>query len=238
MPDSSLGILKKAGKIYFDDDNGAPEAEALANARWPVTVSKLIDVHSAVHRHVPLDVINVRMLDKQGRMIGMHVFVGLFTSSTYSCRTNEIPIVRQKVRETVEKADFKKGSHDAKALEHILEKMPRDELFQATVEEVGELAMGILRLQAKQHIALFTHLDPLRQYMSCLVYVPRDRYNTSFRQRATEILEAGIGGKVTNFFTTLDDSALARILFTVRLENQHAEYDHGAVEHQLIDIGR
>ncbi len=235
---SDLGILKQASAIYFDDDNGAPEAEALAQSRWPIMVSKLIDEYATVHRHVPMDVVSARMLDKHGRLIGMHIFVGLFTSSTYSCRTADIPIVRQKVRDTIDSVAFKPGSHDAKALEHILEKMPRDELLQASPEEVRNLALGILRLQTKPRVALFTHLDPMKQYMSCLVYVPRDRYNTTFRTRATQILEAGINGRVTNYFTSLDDSALARILFTVRLDRPDAQFDADALEKQLIDMGR
>ena len=238
VPGTDLGLLKKPGKIYFDDDNGSPEAEAMATARWPVTVSKLIDERSSVHRHVPLDVVSIKMLDKQGQLIGMHVFVGLFTSTTYSCRTGDIPIVRQKVRQTIESVAFKPGSHDAKALEHILEKMPRDELFQASTDEVRDLSLGILRLQTKPRIALFTHLDPMKQYMSCLVYVPRDRYDTDFRLNATRVLEAGINGRVTNYFTSLDDSALARILFTVRLDRPDPQFDHAKLEQQLIDIGR
>lgn len=236
---SDLGVLKGGQKLGFGEDISGAKMALLAEARWPVTVSKLIEQYAAVHRRVPLDAVGIKILGKDGSLQGMHLFVGLFTSSTYSCRTSEVPIVRQKVAETINRAGFIKGSHDAKALEHILEKMPRDELFQASSEDVDRLALGILRLQAKQRIALFTHMDPMKQYMSCLLYVPRDRYNTRFRLQAARILEHGYRGKVVNYFTTLDDSPLARLLFTVLLEDgADASYDQGYIEAQLIELGR
>lgn len=236
---SDLGVLKGGQKLGFGEDISGSKIELLAEARWPVMVSKLIEQYAAVHRRVPLDAVGVKILGRDGSLQGMHLFVGLFTSSTYSCRTNEVPIVRQKVAETIARAGFIKGSHDAKALEHILEKMPRDELFQASPEDVDRLSLGILRLQAKQRIALFTHMDPMKQYMSCLLYVPRDRYNTRFRLQAARILEHGYRGRVVNYFTTLDDSPLARLLFTVLLEDGAEEgYDQGYIEAQLIELGR
>lgn len=239
VPGSDLGVLKGGQTLGFGEDISAAKMALLAEARWPVMVSKLIEQYAAVHRRVPLDAIGIKILGKDGSLQGMHLFVGLFTSSTYSCRTSEVPIVRQKVAETVGRAGFIKGSHDAKALEHILEKMPRDELFQASPEDVDRLSLGILRLQAKQRIALFTHMDPMKQYMSCLLYVPRDRYNTRFRLQAARILEHGYRGRVVNYFTTLDDSPLARLLFTVLLEDgADAGYDQGYIEAQLIELGR
>lgn len=236
---TDLGILKNGQSLGFGLRLSSAKMAILAKARWPVVVGKLIEQYATVHRRVPMDVIGIKILGRDGNLQGMHLFVGLFTSSTYSCRTGEVPIVRRKVLDTVEHAGFIKGSHDAKTLEHILEKMPRDELLQATPEDVERLALGILRLQAKQRIALFTHMDPLKQYMSCLIYVPRDRYNTRFRLQAGRILEHGYRGRVANYFTTLDDSPLARLLFTVVLEDSADEsYDQGYIEAQLIELGR
>jgi len=235
---SSLGVLRNEHSLSFGLGVGSPEVEALKRGRWPVMVSKLVENYATVHRRVPLDAISVKIVDNAGQLVGMHLFVGLFTSSTYSCRTSEIPMVRQKVLETVEKAGFIRGTHDYKALEHILEKMPRDELFQVTTDDLHGLSLGILRLQIKQRVALFAHLDPMGQYMSCLVYVPRERYNTIFRLQAARMLEVALNGRVTNYFTTLDDSLLARVLFTVRLEQGVGTFDAAAVEAQLIELSR
>ncbi len=238
-PGSDLGIMRNNKTLYFGHGADSPEVRALKGAAGPVMICKLIDKYSTVHRRVPLDAVVVKMTDKQGNLAGMHLFLGLFTSSTYSCRTADVPLVRAKVAGTIHRAGFAAGTHDRTALEHILEKMPRDELFQVTEDELSTIALGILRLQSKQRVALFTHMDPMRQYMSCLVYVPRDRYNTKFRSDAAAILEAALQGRVTNHFTSLDDSALARVLFTINLGGkQPSDFDRAATERQLIDIGR
>ncbi len=239
VPGSDLGVLRNDKDLCFGQGIDSPEARALKKLKSPVLVSKLIDQYATVHRRVPMDAVSVKILDSKGHLIGAHLFIGLFTSSTYSCRTDEVPMVRRKVQETIKRAGFSAGTHDRKALEHILEKMPRDELLQVTEDELYTMALGILRLQAKQRVALFTHIDPMQQYMSCLVYVPRDRCNTKFRRQAGEILEHAFQGKATNHFTTLDDSPLARVLFTIRLSsNQKVHFDQVAVEHQLIELGR
>ena len=87
------------------------------------------------------------------------------------------------MQRTIERAGFAAESHDGKALLHILETFPRDELFQITEDELYDTAIGILNLQERQRIALFVRRDPLERFVSCLVFVPRDRYDTQLRQR-------------------------------------------------------
>ena len=236
---SGLGVLSGKKDFLFGYDGVEPELAAFESSPWPVVVVKLIDHPATVHRSVPMDAIAIKIMGKDGTVTGMHVFVGLFTSSTYSCRTIEVPIVRQKVQRTLANAGFVRGSHDAKALEHILEKMPRDELFQVSTEDLQALAHGVLSLQIKNRIALFTHMDPLQQYMSCLVYVPRDRYNTQLRKQAAKLVEKSVAGNVVNAFTSMDDSPLARMLYIIRLDGKQEDaYDHAQLEKDLQALGR
>ncbi len=235
---SELGLLKD-GRHVLDCMTLQREYEMLSSTSEPVVVSKWINEYSTVHRRVPFDVINVKIFDKSGAIIGQHVFVGLFTSSTYSCRTLDVPLVRQKVKDTLDKTRLGHDSHDRKALEHILEKYPRDELFQLSVDELVETSLGILQLQERQNIAFFARKDPLERYVSCLVYVPRDIYDTRFRKNVEAILEKHLDGVCTNFYTTLDDSPLARVLFTVLIETPPiVEFDADEIEKELIEVGR
>ncbi|MGM0421941.1 MAG: NAD-glutamate dehydrogenase [Pseudomonadota bacterium] len=235
---SGLGLLSNGKDILSESDHGDLEVQTLEGNDTPVVISKLINQRSTVHRRVPFDLILVKILNKDNELVGRHVFIGLFTSSTYSCRTNEVPIIRRKVQETISKASFGHDSHDHKALEHILEKFPRDELFQVETDELVATALGILRLQERQRIALFTRLDKLGKYMSCLVYIPRDRFDSGFRIVISDILERELGGTLTSFYTTLDDSPLARILFTISLSELKEKYDVPALEQKLIEAGR
>src|SRR5262249_2190278 len=100
---------------------------------------------------------------------------------------------------------------------HILETLPRDELFQASEDDLLTTALGVLDLQDHRRTALFVHPDPFGRWASCLVYVPRDRYDTNLRIRFQEILEAGFGGKAESFSVQALETQLAHGRFIVRL---------------------
>src|SRR5262249_2690308 len=150
-----------------------------------------------------------------------------------------IPLLRHKVRRTIERAGLAPASHDGKALLHILETFPRDELFQITEEELFSTAIGIFNLQERQRIALFVRRDPLERFVSCLVYVPRERYDTRLRQTVAAIIEEAFAGIVTDFYTHLDESALASVQFIVRVTRGAVPpVDVAALEQRLAEAGR
>ena len=80
------------------------------------------------------------------------------------------------------------------------------------------MATGILHLQERQKVAMFVRRDPFGRYVSCLVYAPRDRYNTRLRRQIQSVIEAGFGGQITAFYTQLSDEVLARLHFIVKTE--------------------
>ena len=105
--------------------------------------------------------------------------------------------------------------HDRKALTHILETYPRDELLQIGVDDLTEIVRGVLNLQERQRTALFIRRDAFDRFASVLVYVPRDRYDTELRRRMARILEEELGGEIASFATHIGDDPLARVHFTV-----------------------
>ena len=102
-----------------------------------------------------------------------------------------------------------RGSHDGKALLHILDTYPRDELLQIGEDALYDTAIGVLNLQERQRIALFMRRDPLERFVSCIVYVPRERYDTLLRQTFAAILAeaAFAGSRCRPIYTHLDDQA-------------------------------
>lgn len=131
----------------------------------------------------------------------------------------------------LERAGFDPRSHDGKALTHILENFPRDELFQITDDELFEIAIGVLHLQERQRTALFVRRDPFERFMTCLVYVPRDRYDTDLRRRIQAILERAFDGTCSAFFTQLAESVLARVQFVIETKpGGIPDYDVGEIE--------
>ena len=102
------------------------------------------------------------------------------------------------MRHIVARAGLSPTGHDGKALLHILDTFPRDELFQGSEDELFETAIGILNLQERQRIALFVRRDPLERFVSCLVYVPRERYDSALRRRFAAILEEAFAGRIAD----------------------------------------
>ncbi|MGB4057917.1 MAG: NAD-glutamate dehydrogenase, partial [Alphaproteobacteria bacterium] len=238
---SSLGLLRDdVSPAYINEhDEGLPRnLQELRRSLPPVSVSKTNRL-STVHRRVPMDAIAIKTYDSKGKVKGEKLFLGLFTSVTYSRSVSDVPFLREKVEEIMEMSNFLPGSHNRKALRHILEKYPRDELFQIPNEELHHIALEILRLQERQRIALFIRKDSFKRYVSCLVYVPRDRFGTNLRKNIGRILENELNGKLSNFYTTLDDSVFARVMFIININQKDPpQFNPAEIETKLQEAGK
>ncbi|MGB1077498.1 MAG: NAD-glutamate dehydrogenase domain-containing protein, partial [Bdellovibrionales bacterium] len=199
----------------------------------PVYVSKLNKV-STVHRKVPLDCIHVKLFDEAGTVIGEGCFIGLFTSVTYNQSLQSVPYLRYKAEQVIERAGFVHGAHDYRVLRHVLEKYPRDELFQIDIDQLTRFSQKLIKLQDYKRVALFLRKDPFERFVSCLVYVPKDRWDTRLRHKFRSILEENLNGETIDFTLSIDDSPLARLSFVIAVEPfQVVKYDQGDIETQL-----
>jgi glutamate dehydrogenase len=238
---SGLGILRDEGYSVFDLRRFGelpPDIQEFLRQPRLLFIAKS-NRRATVHRPAHMDAIGVKEFGADGRVVGMRLFLGLFTSLAYSRSPRAIPLLRQKVQKAMARAGFAAQSHDAKALLHILDTFPRDELFQIGEDELFETAMGILHLQERQRIALFVRRDPFERFVSALVYVPRERYSTELRLAFAKILEDAYGGTTAAFYTQLDESVLARIHFIIRTERGRVPaIDSAEVERRLAEAGR
>ena len=94
----------------------------------------------------------------------------------------------------LERAGFTADSYDGQDLIEILESYPRDELFQISVDDLLGISLGVLRLRERRQLKLFLRKDLYGRFMSCMVYLPRDRYTTKIRLRIQEILRSAFNG--------------------------------------------
>ncbi|BBK39686.1 glutamate dehydrogenase [Allostella sp. ATCC 35155] len=242
VPGSGLGVLAAEEAPVFDGLRHftALPGEVQRFLRRPTALVVTKSSHRArVHRPIPMDVIAVKRFDDDGAPVGLTVFAGLYTSTAYSAGARTIPILRRKVASVMDRAGFDPNSHDGKALLHILDTHPRDELFQIDEEALFETARGILHLEERPRVALFLRRDPFERFVSCLVYAPRDRYDTELRQRFQRILADTLAGEVMSFTTRLGDSPLARVHFVVRTTpGAIPDFSPEAVETLLAEAGR
>lgn len=129
-PAESLGASCDAGPIL------TPSA-----AITPVVITKA-STRSTVHRPSYLDYIGVRRFGDDGRITGELGFLGLHVSAVYQGDPKAIPLLRHKIEAVMGRAAFASEGHAARALQYILESYPRDELFQISLDELYETALG------------------------------------------------------------------------------------------------
>ena len=170
---SGLGVLSR-------DDRGEKVIELTAEMqRHARTKDWLIltkaNSRSTVHRPAYLDYVGVKVYDKNGNAVGERRFIGLLTSVAYSESPRHIPLIRHKVKKVFERGQVDERGHRGKALMHILDTYPREELFQSSVQDLTRTAIGILNLQDRQRVKFFLRRDTFRRFFSCLVLVPREK---------------------------------------------------------------
>ena len=170
-----------------------------------------------MHRPAYLDYVGVKRFDERGEVIGERRFLGLFTSAAYIESVQRIPVLRRKTRQVLEQSGYPPNSHGGKDLVEILETYPRDELFQTRIDELTETVTAVLHLQERRRLRLFMRSDDYGRYISCLVYLPRDRYTTDVRLAMQQIFTDTIGSDLIDFTARVTESVLARLHFVIRM---------------------
>jgi glutamate dehydrogenase len=242
VPGKGLGLLRDDEARMFGglrdmDKRKNPALRKYVRQNHILFVTKTNAV-TRVHRVMPMDAVFIRQFDGQGRVIGEKLFVGLFTSKTYAQTPRDIPFMRRKIADVVERMGFPSKSHDGRSLMHILNTYPHDELFQIGEDELYANALGILQLQERARVALFARRDPFGRYVTCLVYVPRDRYDSALRSKIQDFLEAAYAGKAQPWNVRIDDSRLARAFVTINLTPDSPHPDPAKLESDLRELCR
>lgn len=231
---SGLGILRDSGAKISSSFLVLPkDVRKRARAREFMIITKANSV-ATVHRPGYLDYVGIKRYDTEGDVIGEWRFLGLFTSTAYSRSPRHIPVLREKAAEVMRRSELPSSSHDLKALMHILETFPRDELFQSTTDELFETAMSVVHLQERQRVKVFIRRDSFGRFFSCLVYLPRDRYNSQVRSKIQQILVGALNGKSVEHNVYLSESALARVHFIVHtIPWKLPKYNRAALEQNV-----
>ncbi|WP_327087313.1 NAD-glutamate dehydrogenase [Nonomuraea sp. NBC_01738] len=217
VPGAALGILR-ADKIGSESFSVLPpEVRAKAREKQLLIITKA-NSRATVHRSAYLDYVGVKLFSPEGEVIGERRFLGLFTHVAYNESISRIPVLRRKLADTLDGAGLAADSHDGKDLIEILETFPRDELFQTSVEQLVPIALGVLRLRERKQVKLFLRRDDYGRYISCLIYLPRDRYTTKVRLKMQELLLKALGGTSLDYSAMIGESALARLHLVVRGE--------------------
>ncbi|MBT8224850.1 MAG: NAD-glutamate dehydrogenase [Dactylosporangium sp.] len=194
-----------------------PQARAGAPERRLLTITKA-NVRSTVHRASYLDYLGFRVFDAEGRVVAEHRFLGLLATTAYQTSVRDLPVIRRKVSDVMERSGLSARSHSGKHLMKILEAYPRDELFQVSTESLYQTVLGVLRQVGRRRLRLFVSPDVYGRFISCLVYLPRDRFTTANQVKIADILCLRLNGIGVDTSTRATESHLARMYLIVRID--------------------
>lgn len=213
-PGTGLGVLRKPSSSPGRRLAGLPAKKARERRRLIITKA---NSRSTVHRSSYLDYVGIKTFDAKGRVTGEHRFIGLFTSRAYSCSVVDIPFLRAKIGRIITLSGFSPDSHSGRDLMSVLEAYPRDGLFQAKDTFVADVARRVVASRHHRQTSLFLRKDEYGRFMSCLVFLPRDRYDSEVRQRVERLLVEALDGASAEYTALVTDSPLAMIHYVVRM---------------------
>ena len=213
LRDDSRSVLRQSN----EPSNIASNFEAFMGEDEPVTVAKS-NLFSRVHRRVRMDYVSIKHYTKDGKIKGETRIVGLFTADAYERSPKFVPLIRYKIAKVIKRYGADPGSHNGKRLDFVLSTFPRDELFQISEKELYRIATGVAKAFDRPRTRLFVREDTFKRFVSALVYVPRENYNSSVRRRVGQLLAQAYGGRVSAFYPQYSDSPLARVHFIIGLD--------------------
>jgi len=216
--DSELGILEDKSVLFLRSGSGfvemTPQHYAFLKEPAPIMVTKA-NIRSRVHRRSYMDYVGVKLYDAQGKTSGELRILGLFTSMSLNSPNTDVPLVRKKISEVMKRAGHDPKGHAGKALMNALDTFPRDELFQVDEDQLYDFATTIANLVDRPRVRVLSRIDRFDNFVSLLVYVPRDRYDSEVRARLGDYFAEVYQGRVSAFYPSFPEGELVRVHFII-----------------------
>jgi glutamate dehydrogenase len=239
IPGTGLGILRSDQEMSESFGRLPEPVKAKAREKTLLVLAKA-NSRATVHRPAYLDYVGVKTFDESGEVTGERRFLGLLSSAAYTESLLRIPLVKEKAKAVLKRSGFDPRSHAGKALMDTLETYPRDELLHTPVDELAPMAEAAMHARERRAVRMFIRKDTYGRYVSVLVYLPRDRYNTGVRERFAELLRQRLGAESVEFNVSIGESTTARVHFVVHLPKGESlpDIDIPDLERRLAEASR
>ncbi|MFS8047149.1 NAD-glutamate dehydrogenase [Rhizobium sp. BR 314] len=215
---AGLGILSNPDVRVLRQGKDAvtttPEILAFLNGPDFLIVTKA-NVKSIVHRRAYMDYVGIKRFDSEGNVTGELRIVGLFTSTAYTSAAAEVPLLRSKVQKVKDHFGFDPTSHSGRMLDNTLESYPRDDLFQIDTTLLANFAEQINDLTDRPRVRALPRIDHFDRFVSVIVYVPREEYDSVVREKIGNYLKTVYDGRVSAYYPAFPEGGVARVHFII-----------------------
>lgn len=212
VEDSALGVLRSTA--LTDERIEIPLAANLPDR--PLLVLTQGSAPATVHRSVYPYFVGVSILGDDGSIVGEHRFLGVFTVTALHENVLDIPVIERRVRTAIARAGFDLNSFSGQAMLEVVQSFPRTELFSIDTDTLVGTMTAVLNIGLRRQVRLFMREDPFGRFVSCLVYLPRDRYTTRVRLAMQKILHDELGGGAVEYTARVTEGDLAMLHVTIR----------------------
>ncbi len=237
IKESGLGILKDPNYHFLRHGDELVEVTEqhleFFKKPDPLMVTKA-NIRSNVHRRSFMDFIAVKTYDEKGEANGEVRIIGLFTSMSLTTPHTEVPFVRRKIFEVMRRSGLAPKSHAGKALMAALDNYPRDEVFQISEQQLLEFATIISALPDRPQVRVLPRIDPFDNYVSVLVFLPRDRYTSQLREKIAQYLTQKYKGHLSAYYPHFPEGELVRVHYIIgRREGKTPIIDREILEEEV-----
>ncbi len=232
-PSNTLGIFSIPGAPT--DEGGALGAMRYFENGGDVPLLAKAERKSTVHRRVPLDLVVVPIRE-DGKVTGIGVHAGLWTSEALTLPPEEVPILRARLEQLDRDFNFDPRGHSGKALRHSVASLPSDLLVNLSADAVRDLVMMSMSLADRPRPAMLQVRSILGGHLFSFVWLPREELTTSRRKSIALMLEAEVGTEVTSWSVELGDGDLALIRYTQYIGNDLPVPDVDALDAALVEM--
>src|SRR4051812_4780254 len=227
-------VLRRGGQLV----SITPEIMEFLKEPKQLIITKA-NVRSRVHRRVYMDYVGVKRFDNDGNLIGEFRIVGLFTSTVYTRSTRSIPYLRRKIDNLMRRSGFDPDSHSGKAFAAVLEHYPRDELFQIDEDTLYQFVLAIMHLDERPRVRVLARRDRFDRFVSVVVFVPRERYDSAAREKIGAYLARLYAGRVSAFYPFFPEGPLVRVHFIIgRSQGETPAPDRATIEQAVEALVR
>ncbi|WNC70327.1 NAD-glutamate dehydrogenase [Thalassotalea nanhaiensis] len=219
----SLGIFKQSSEFIASEESGLKlkneELQHFIDSEQSLLISKST-VKAKIHRLDYYDQISIKEYSKNGNIIVIHRFIGLFTQAANNQNPLNIPYLEAKLNTVLKRVNYKVESHKYKTFRHILKALPKREIFESNASNLFNLAKGIYNLNAQNKGGTFVRENNFNQQVSALVFVSKDAFCTDLRDEIETLFCQFYGGKILSRCSMLNDNNLAQWHFTLVKDEQ------------------
>ena len=217
LKDGRLKVLRRGARAV----NDTPELRQFLSAPGSPLLATKANFRTRVHRRAHMDYISVKTFPTSGeKAVGELRIVGLLSAATRRLNPHAIPLVGDRLRRVENASSHAPDSHSGKSLRRALETCPLDEMFQMTDDDLRRYARRMASLHLRPRVGVSARRDRFDRYVSAIVAVPREKYDTQARLKIGELLAEAYAGRISFSRQIPTDGPLAHAHFIVARERE------------------